>query len=306
MLLAGLQAGAKARGLKVVNVNSNGDAQQQVQDMKQFLVTGVAAMVSTPVDPTAQAQVQVAGINAGADMNGVVYSPATTELDQNQYSGGYKLAELAVNYIKTHLGGDANVVILNQDNTPTIVPRFNGILAALKTVPGIKVIANVQPATTDNQGGFNTMNTILQEGKTVNVVLGADAVVEGAYQALQADHKLSSKQFLAGVDCEDLALSYIEKNTVYKACVGLSPGLVGYAQSQFAADWLEGKSIPQGIDNEPFAVTSPAAARAYAAVDNNPASVWNTPKESDYLQFYGNISYATRGDYIAFNWIPAP
>lgn len=306
LLLGGLEKGAKASGLKVDDVNSNGDSQTEVQDMQQFLVTGVGAMVTAPVDPAAQAAPMVSAINAGVDMDGVVFGPAISQVNANQYAGGYALGRLAAKYIKAKLGGKANVVVLNQDSVQAIVPRFKGVLAALKTVRGAKIISNVEPATTDNQGGFNTMNTILQEGKPVNVILGADAVVEGAYQALQADHKLSSKQFLAGMDCEPQAISYIEKGGAYKGCVALSPGLFGYAWARFAADWLDGKNIPEGIDIAPHAVSTVAEARAYSKADNNPGTVWNHPSElSQYLKFYGNISYATRSKYLAYSWNPA-
>jgi len=306
LLLGGLQKGAKASGLKLDDVNSNGDSQQEVQDMQQFLVTGVGAMVTAPVDPTGQAAPMVSAINDGVAMDGIVFGPAITQVNANQYAGGLALGGLAARYIKADLGGKANVVILNQDSVQPIVPRFKGVVAALKKVPGVKIIANVEPATTDNQGGFNTMNTILQEGKQVNVVLGADAVVEGAYQALQADHKLSSKQFLAGMDCEPQAIAYIEKGGAYKGCVALSPGIFAYALAEFAARWLAGKNVPEGIDIYPHAVSSVAQARAYEKADNNPGTVWNDPKQmSQYLKFYGSISYATRSKYLAYSWNPA-
>jgi ribose transport system substrate-binding protein len=56
-IASGLQAGAEDAGLKLQIANSNGDPQQQVQNMQQFLVTGVGAMVTGPVNPAAQAPV---------------------------------------------------------------------------------------------------------------------------------------------------------------------------------------------------------------------------------------------------------
>src|SRR6266545_943791 len=117
---SGLQAGAKDTGLKLDIANSNGDPQKQVQNMQQFLVTGVGAMVTGPVDPAAQAPVIRQAINNGVDADTLVFGPGTDQVNASQYAVGKTLAEVAANYIKTKLGGKANVVLINQDNVPPI------------------------------------------------------------------------------------------------------------------------------------------------------------------------------------------
>ena len=42
----------------------------------------------------------------------------------------------------------------------------------------------------------------------------------------------------------------------YKASVSLSSPVFGYALESHAADWLDGKSVPQAMDILPFALTS--------------------------------------------------
>jgi len=300
---SGLQAGAKDTGLKLDIANSNGDPQKQVQNMQQFLVTGVGAMVTGPVDPAAQAPVIRQAINNGVDADTLVFGPGTDQVNASQYAVGKTLAEVAANYIKTKLGGKANVVLINQDNVPPIRPRFQSIRAVLRAIPGVKIAADVTAAQQDSQHGFQAMTTILQTTPHVDVVLGSDEVVQGALAALQAAHKANNKQFLGGLDGESSSLKDILHGGPYKATVGLAPAIFGYAWSQFAARWLAGKNIPQAMNVIPIPLTNAAQIAAYSRDEDNPAAVWgNKQRLAHYLGLYGSISYTTRGHYLAYNW----
>jgi ribose transport system substrate-binding protein len=300
---SGLQAGANDAGLKLVIANSSGDPQKQVQNMQQFLVTGVGAMVTGPVDPAAQAPVIRQAIKQGIDADTLVFGPGTNQVNASQYALGKTLAEVAASYIKTKLGDKANVVLINQDNVPPILPRFQAIRAVLRTIPGVKIVADVTPTLQDSQHGFQAMTTILQTTPHVDVILGSDEVVQGALAALQAAHKANNRQFLGGLDGESSSLKDILQGGPYKATVGLAPAIFGYAWSQFAARWLAGKNIPQAMNVIPIPLTNAAQIDAYNRDESNPATVWNNNQRlSHYLGLYGSISYSTRGHYLAYNW----
>jgi ribose transport system substrate-binding protein len=71
---------------------------------------------------------------------------------------------------------------------------------------------------------------------------------------------------------------------------------------QHAADWLEGKSIPQAMDILPKSLTRDNIA-AYEADLADPAAVWrDATRRASYLKMYGNICYDTRDQYINFPW----
>jgi ribose transport system substrate-binding protein len=302
-IASGLKAGAQDSGLKFVLASSNSDPQTEVQDMQQELITGVGALVVGPVDPAAQVPVIQQAINKGVDVDTLVFGPGTDQVNAAQYAVGQALADAAAQYIETKLGGKANVVLLDQANVPTIVPRFNAIRAVLRTLPGVHIVADVTPSTQDSQGGYQTMNTILQKDPDVNVVLGSDEAVQGALAAMQAAHKASDRDFLGGLDGESSSLQDILEGGPYKATVALAPAIFGYAWAQYAADWLEGKNIPQAINVTPIALTSAAQIRAYESAEDDPAAVWNDKALlAKYLQMYGSISYATHEQYLAYSW----
>ena len=99
------------------------------------------------------------------------------------------------------------------------------------------------------------MRTILLAEPDIDVVLGADTVVLGALAALRETGKARPDQFLGGIDGEPAAVAEIKSGGPYKASVSLASPIFGYAMGQHAADWLEGKSIPQAMDILPRALT---------------------------------------------------
>ena len=99
------------------------------------------------------------------------------------------------------------------------------------------------------------MRTILLADPDLDVVLGADSVVLGALKALRDAGKARPDQFLGGIDGEPAAIAEIKKGGPYKASVSLASPVFGYAMGQHAADWLEGKSIPQAMDILPQVLT---------------------------------------------------
>jgi ribose transport system substrate-binding protein len=71
---------------------------------------------------------------------------------------------------------------------------------------------------------------------------------------------------------------------------------------QHAADWLEGRSIPQAMDILPRALTADNIA-SYEAALADPAAVYADPaRRGSYLKMYGNICYDTRDQYVNFAW----
>jgi ribose transport system substrate-binding protein len=76
----------------------------------------------------------------------------------------------------------------------------------------------------------------------------------------------------------------------------------GYALGYFAADWLEGKSVPQAIDILPKVLTA-ANLTEYRHEVSDPASVFADRRKRDqYLKLYGNICFDTRDRYLNFPW----
>ena len=299
----GLEAAARARGLAYSVAFANNDPAQMLLQVEDLSTNRTGAIVVAPIDPPSLSLALKKVIGAGAYVGAIVPPPATSVLNAPQYLVGKVLAEAAASYIRTRLGGKAKVVLLTHDGLQFLAPRFTAMRDTLRTLPGVTIVADISPTTVDKEGGYRTMKTILLAQPNVDVVLGADTVVLGALGALRDAGKARADQFLGGIDGEREAVAELKKgDSPYKASISLASPIFGYAMGQHAADWLDGKSIPQAMDILPKALTSSNVAD-YERDMASPGSVYADPaRRASYLKMYGNICFDTRQNYIDFPW----
>lgn len=298
----GLALAAKNRGLEYRVALARNDPVKMIEQVQLFLKSGVGAVVAAPVDPPSLSRSLQQMIWSGAYVGTVVPPPATSLLNAPQYLTGKVLGDAAATYIRDRLGGNAKVVLLTHDSLQFLAPRFVAMRDSLKNIPGATVVADISPQTVNKEGGFTAMRTVLLAHPRVDVVLGADTVVLGALDALRADGKTRPDQFLGGIDGEPEAVAEIKKGGPYKASISLASPVFGYAMGQHAADWLEGRTIPQAMDILPTALSLANIAQ-YESDMADPASIYADPaRRAAYLKMYGNICYDTRDQYVNFPW----
>lgn len=301
----GLALAAQDRNLPYERTLTDSDVPKAIAQMQAFIAQRVGALVGTSSDPVAVHDTLQQAIWSGSFVGTVVPPPATLLLNAPQYATGKVLTDAAIAHIDSQLGGKANVVLLTQDTMQYLAQRFEAMRVGLNALPGVDIVADIAPVSVTKQGGFDTMNTILLANPDVaiDVVLGADSVVLGALQALRAAGRARPDQFLGGIDGEPEAIAEIKSaDSPYKASIALSSPVFGYAMGQFAADWLEGRSIPQAMDILPIALTS-ANIIGYEADLAAPGVAYGDKARRDrYLRMYGNICYDTRDQYVNFPW----
>ncbi len=298
----GLALAAKDRGLEFRVAQADNDPLKMIAQVREFLDAKVGALVLSPVDPPSIARHLQEVIWSGAYVGTVVPPPATSLLNAPQYLTGKVLADEAAEFIRTHLGGKARVVLLTHDSLQFLAPRFAAMRDVFRAMPGVVIVADISPLTVDEAGGKAMMKTILLANPDIDVVLGADTVVLGALAALRESGKARSDQFLGGIDGEPAAVAEIRSRGPYKASVSLASPVFSYAMGQHAADWLEGKSIPQAMDILPKALTLQNLDQ-YERDVADPGAVYRDPqKRSSYLKMYGNICFDTRDQYVNFPW----
>ncbi len=300
---AGLSAAAENRGLDYRVALADDDPVRMINDVRAAINAGTGALVVAPVNAASIAPTLQQAIALGTYVGTVVPPPAVTILNAPQYMTGERLAHAAADYIEIELGGEANVVLLTHDSLEFLAPRFTAMRDVLRRVPGANIVADISPSPVNVQGGYATMKLILLAHQDIDVVLGADTVVLGALQALREAGRARPDQFLGGIDGEPAALAELVKpGSPYKLSVGLASPVFGYALGQFAADWLEGKSVPQAMDILPTVITAESIER-YEEDLRDPASVFTDPvRRHDYLRMYGNICFETRDQYLNFPW----
>ncbi len=299
----GLARAAADRGLAYANVLADNDGARMIEQVDALRAQAAGAIVVAPVDPRSLAPSLQALIADGSYVGAVVPPPAVTILNAPQYLTGQVLAEEAARYIDEELDGRAKVVLLTHDSLQFLAPRFRAMRDVLSRLPGVSIVADISPSPVSEEGGYATMKTILLAQPDIDVVLGADTVVLGALRALEETGRADPRQFLGGIDGEPEAVAAIvASDGPYKATVSLASPIFGYALGQYAADWLEGKVVPQAMDVLPSLLT-PDLIEQYRIDLADPGAVWRDEQRRDgYLRMYGGICAQTRENYLNFPW----
>lgn len=298
----GLAQAARHRGLSFEAAVANNDPNTMVRDVERALADRAGALVVAPIHVASIAPILRRFIAQGGYVGSIVPPPATTILNAPQFATGKVLGEAAAAYIRNKLAGEARVVLLTHDTNQFLAQRFVAIRSVLKNIRGVRIIADISPRTVDKAGGYDTMRMILVAHSRVDVVLGADTVVLGALTAVREAGLVRNDQFFGGIDGEPEAIAEMRKGGPYKASVGLASPIFGYALGSYAADWLDGRSVPQGIDILPSLLSLDTLFR-FERDAADPDAVFADPTRRDrYLSNYGNTCYDTRDAFIDFGW----
>jgi ribose transport system substrate-binding protein len=301
-----IKKSAEARGLQYLTSTYEGDSTKFVQQLEGYLARGVGGLFFFSTDPEATRPLQQRALDAGIFVQGMVASYCHQVIDINQYKSGVTQGSAAAAWINKTLGGKAQVVNFNEDETEMLRPRHQGIRDALKAGgAGIEVVTDVTAPRTA-EAGLEAMNSILQAHPGVNVVIGGAGVMAGVYAAFDARGRSQDPSvYLTGMSPGKGDFDLIRKHNIYRAGVAQPFELWAYIGGQSAADWLEGKSVPQGLTCDSIVVDTPEGVDSFVAAMADPAATCaDKAKLSRYVKLFGNISYATRDHYTTAQWIP--
>ena len=200
--VAGIQARAQEKGVKVVITSANNDSNQQVKQVNDLLTQQIQALIFTSQDSTAAA----AGVRAANQANVPVIA-----VDQRPESGQGKLATyIATDSVKAanqlctwmfqQMGGSGELAILRGVLGSTAEKqRSEGCQQAIDATPGIKVVAT-ETANWDETEAFKATQTILTANPNLKAVFGeSDAMGLGAAKAAQQAGRKDG-MFFVGID----------------------------------------------------------------------------------------------------------
>ena len=182
---------AKEDGNEVTVVECKENANTQIDQIENFITSGMDVIIVQPVDPDAIEEVCKEALDS--DIEVVCWDEKMENSSFNwvieNYDLGVEIGTQAADFINEKFGDKGcEVVVLGYPQTPILLERENGILDALKEkAPNAEVVAN-QPAI-DTTEGLNAMETILQSHPDVKVVCciggggatGANEALKGTY-----------------------------------------------------------------------------------------------------------------------------
>lgn len=292
-----IQMAAEDRDLEFITAIANDDSAKNIEQISTFMQRGIAALCIQPLDANAQAPLMQKAIDDGIAVLSLVTPPSTTQAVADQYKVGHTQGMAAAKWITENLGGKAKVHYYNIDTIEVLIARHKGVIDGVKTAgEGVEIVSDVNAGAITNEAGFNTMNTVLQAHPDVNVILGGDTLVLGALAALEAAGKASDKIYISGIDGDKEALKKIKEGGPYKASFAFAYNMMGYAWGHYAADWLDGKDIPMVMQFNAIELNSAETIDEFDKAMANVRETWKSAGK--YFTNLGNISYATRQNYI--------
>lgn len=269
---------AEARGYEFIEGSANGDCDQQVRDVENFVAQGVDAIVVLPLcGPEPLEPVLADAAAAGIKLVG--YSTEIPNGDgaivYKNVDGAEAVAAEAIRWYNEDYSGDPEdfawaLYTFDQCGT-ACTDRTDPIRAAIAEATGVEPL---EAESVDETSGLEAAETFLQQEPDLAMVIGInDAGALGAFQAFQgaiANGRSADTIFVGGMDGQTEALELLAdgggENGIYRVSGALILDDLGRAVADLPADLLEGVSIT--VLELPYEVVTPAnAARAQEIVD---------------------------------------
>lgn len=248
-LQAGMRSAAQKAGAEILETNIDGDQARESQSIDTYIARKVNAIVIAPVSAknsaaalkrARDAGITVVAVNGGLQDGSIAQATFST----SNKDLGISTGKAAAQFIKTTLGGKANVAILG---FKSLLPeqsgeRTGGFKEAAASGNEIKVITE-QDAWLPEKA-VSVATDILTANPGVNVVYAAnEGGTVGAMQAVRNAGK-SGSVYVFGIDgSEQLAKGLMSPDNVLQAVTAQSPFDMGAQGVDAALAILNGKTV---------------------------------------------------------------
>ena len=246
----GVEAQAKALGLKVKIVDAQNDPAKQANDISDLLESGVTVLIVNPVDSAAistsveaanNKKIPVITVDRSADKGTVV-----SHIASDNVKGG----EMAAKLIADKMGNGAKVAELEgipgASATRERGQGFHNIADKMLTV------VTKQTAEFDRTKGLNVATNMLQANPDVVAIFAHND--EMALGAIQAAKSAGKQIFIVGFDGTEDAQKAVQDGTM-AATIAQQPELMGKLAVETAAKVVKGEKVEAKIPAELKLVT---------------------------------------------------
>ncbi len=246
-LEAGLREAAAERGYELIVQAGEFDVARQKDQLENYLVRGVDAIVACPCDSRSIGTAVQAANRAGvpvftADI--AVLAPeakVVCHVASDNVAGG----RLAGEAVAEAIGGRGEVAIIDHPEVESVIQRVSGFLEALREHPDIEVVARL-PGRGTKDVAFRTAEDILQAHPGLDAIFGInDDTALGALAAVEKAGRLG-RVLIVGFDAVPEARQAIAAGRLH-ADVVQQPRLIGRRTIEAIADYLAGREVPPAV-----------------------------------------------------------
>jgi inositol transport system substrate-binding protein len=186
-----VRAKAKELNVRLIEVDGQGKAENQISQVENFLALDVDAIILNPFDQYGSAP--VVSIANREKKPIVVVNAVVVNLDKaGAYVGSndQEAGRIAAGYIAETLNGKGNIALIRGPNGHSAeIQRTEGIMEVLSQHPDLKIIFD-QSGNWDRSQGLELMENWLSTGKSLQAVIAQnDEMALGAQKAVEAAGK---------------------------------------------------------------------------------------------------------------------
>ena len=257
-----ITARGKEDGNQITVVDCDENANTQIDQIENFITSGVDAIIVQPVDPDAIEEICKEAMDAGIAV--VSWDEEMENSSFNwvieNYDLGKEIGTQAAEWINEKFeDGACEVAVLGYPQTPILLERENGILDALaELAPNAEVVAN-QPAI-DTTEGLNAMETILQANPDVKVVCtiggggaaGANEAFKGFYGS-----EVPEDAGVFSTDLTDETIASMQNGEFNRMVVAITGNsyACGDAIYDLTISYLNGEELEHNVNRDLIPVT---------------------------------------------------
>jgi len=246
-LEAGLLEAASANGMKLLITAGEFDVAKQKDQLNEFIVRKVDAIIVAPCDSRSIGTVIKAANDAGipvftADIACLAEGvKVVSHIASDNLAGG----ALAAQAVADALSGSGTVAIIDHPEVESVIQRVKGFEDKLRDFPNIRVVAKLPGHGTKDQA-MHTTEDILQANPELDAIFGIND--DSALGALAAVEKVgrSGRVKIVGFDAVPEAREAIKQGRIH-ADVIQQPTVIGRKTIEAIKSYMSGGSVAPSI-----------------------------------------------------------
>ncbi|MDO4568454.1 MAG: sugar ABC transporter substrate-binding protein [Clostridia bacterium] len=246
-ILAGVTAMCNELGCRLITANAQGDSNQQVADIENFLTMEVDAVIIGGGEGPAFASIMQRMANEGIPCITVDITSeySTCNVTSDNFNGGEQLGL----YVTNKLAGVGNILALDTPGWHSLEIRLRMLDTVIMDYPNLNVVQTISIGTQDAVVNYyNEVKAYLQGNPDIDCIYcswGLAAV--GASQALR-ELGMQDEIFVVCTDADQVVLEEMRQaDSPLTAVVGQYPDRLGSSAVTMAVAAALGQSIPREV-----------------------------------------------------------
>lgn len=269
-VLLGMHDAAAKRGAELLEADSDGKPDREIQLINTYAARGVDAIVISPLSARASgaalARAREKGITIVTYNTTVEGNFAAAFVESDQKDLGRQTGRAACEYIERHLGGKARVALLEfQSQAPEQnMARVTGFKEEITRLPGVVIVAEQDAWLTEQ--AVRRAGDILTAHPDLDILWGAnEGATVGSVMAVRNAGR-AGRVCVFGTDSgEQIAEFLLDRDGILQAVTAQQPFEIGSRAVASALDVLDGKVVPprQSLAGVLLARADTAGVRAF-------------------------------------------